>query len=61
MKKVYYINHKFIQNFCYINNFKVVKKFARLNKKNIDEDIFVKATVNTEEETNNNNEEVIVV
>jgi len=35
----------------------VVKKFARLNKKNIDEDIFVKATVNTEQETNNNNEE----
>ena len=41
-----------------MNDFKVVKKFARLNKKNIDEDIFVKATVNTEQETNNNNKEV---
>ena len=64
LKKFVLINYKLIYNFCFyvviiLLIIQVVKKFARLNKKNIDEDIFVKATVNTKQETNNNNEEVI--
>ena len=40
---------------------KVIEKFARLNKKKVDEALYIKATVHTEKEKNNNDVKVFTV
>ena len=45
-----------ITDFC----LKVVEKFARLNNKKLNEDVYVKATVSNEQEKNDNSRKVTI-
>ena len=45
-----------LTDFC----LKVVEKFARLNNKKLNEDVYVKATVSNEQEKNDNSRKVTI-